>query len=289
MWTDRIFCWLDGDEPGTESAKIRAYQRIFALIVCTEYWTKAIYHWAELEIEDAIMLVLATLLAATVVHGRRRRAAFAGLAVLQAWYISIYFPMTGNHRYLELFIATLFAVLDDGKKEERRLILRSLRWVVVVVLFYSGLQKLLHGYYFRGQFLSYSLWRDGFLAALGPLLPPGEFERLTSYAAAVGDGPYLVSSPAFLVVSNSVWLTEIALALCLFAPATRRYAWILGCAFVIATEAVAREFLFGVEFACAIVLFARRDLVGWLVWPVTVFLALLVLMRLGVVPEVVFN
>ena len=52
--------------------------------------------------------------------------------------------------------------------------------MVLVVLFYSGLQKLVHGYWLRGQFLAWSMWQDSFRTALEPLLPAEEFTRLTS-------------------------------------------------------------------------------------------------------------
>ncbi len=280
---------LRSDAPGTESSKIRAFQVIFALVICAEYWTKALSRWADLDAADGAALAVVTLLGAAAVSGRRRRTVFAGFAALQAWYVWSNFPLTGNHRYLELFLAALFAILDVEKKEEGRLLLRSLRWTVIVVLFYSGLQKLTHGYYFQGQFLAYSLWRDTFRAALAPLLSSEEIGRLTSYSGAVGDGPYLVSSPAFLVVANAVWVLEMALAPLLFFRTTRGVAWIAACAFVVGTQLVARQFLFGVEFGSALLLFARTDIIRRAVWPVAVFLGLLVLMRLGVLPEVVFH
>ncbi len=271
------------------SSKIRAFQVILALVIGAEYWTKALARWDALDVADGLTLALATLLAAAALAGRRRRVVFAGFAVLQAWYVWSNFPLTGNHRYLELFFAALFAVLDDEKEEERRLLLWSLQWAVIVVLFYSGLQKLAHGYYFQGQFLAYSLWRDTFRTALAPLVSPEELGRLSSYSGAVGDGPYLVSSPAFLAVSNAAWLLELALAPLLFFRATRPVAWIAACVVVLVTQLVAREFLFGVEFVAALLLFARTDIIRRAVLPAALFLGLLVLIRLGMLPEVIFH
>ena len=260
-----------------------------ALVVFAEYWTKALQNWALVEVADGVALAVVSLLLAVVVDGRWRRSAFVGFTLLQAWYVWTYFPLTGNHRYLELVLAGLFALFDDRKEDERRLLLRSLQWIFIVVLFYGGVQKLVHGYYFHGQFLSYSLWRVGFHAALGPLLPAQEFERLTSYAAAVGDGPYLVTSPVFLVVSNAVWFVEIALALMLYFRATRRYAWLPGLLFVFAMEVAAREFMFGIEMACGMLLFARTDVIRRAILPVAILLAALVLMRTGLLPGFLFH
>jgi hypothetical protein len=271
------------------TAKVRAFQVILALVIFTEYWTKALQGWALIEAADVVALVVVTVLTAAVVHGRWRRAAFVGFALLQSWYVWAYFPLTGNHRYLELMIAGLFAFLDDRKADEGRLLLRALQWIFVVVLFYGGVQKLVHGYYFQGQFLSYSLWRVGFLSALGPLLPAQELERLTSYIAAVGDGPYIVASPLFLVVSNAAWVAEITIALLLCFRTTRPFAWVSGLLFVVAMEVVAREFMFGIEVACAMLLFARTDLIRRAILPVTVLLAALVLMRAGLFPAFLFH
>jgi len=273
----------------TSASKVRAYQVILALVIFTEYWTKALQTWALVEAEDVVALAAVTLLAAAVVHGRWRRPAFVGFTLLQAWYVWTYFPLTGNHRYLELAAAGLFAFLDDRKDDERRLLLRALQWTFIIVLFYGGVQKLVHGYYFQGQFLSYSLWRVGFHAALGPLLPAHEFERLTSYAAAVGDGPYIVASPAFLVLSNAVWIVEIALAVLLCLRATRPFAWVAGLVFVVAMEIVAREFMFGIEIACAMLLFSRTDVIRRAILPVAILLAALVLMRVGLLPGILFH
>jgi hypothetical protein len=275
--------------PDPSSTKVRSFQVVLALVVFTEYWTKALQGWALVEAADGVALAVVTLLAAAVVHGRWRRLAFVGFALLQTWYVWTYFPLTGNHRYLELVLAGLFALLDDRKEDERRLMLRSLQWIFVVVLFYGGAQKLVHGYYFQGQFLSYSLWRVGFHAVLGPLLPAQEFERLTSYVAAVGDGPYIVTSPAFLVVSNAIWIVEIALALLLCFRATRRFTWLPGLLFVVAMEVVAREFMFGIEIACAMLLFARTDVIRRAILPITILLAALVLMRVGLIPGFLFH
>jgi hypothetical protein len=287
--SDRWISVLDGDAPGSAPGKVRAFQIILSLVICTEYWVKALNAWDELVAVELAALAAATVLAAVVVQGRWRRAGLAGFAVLQLWYVGSHFPQTGNHRYLEMVLAAVLAFLRDDDDDEVRLTLRSVRWMVVVVLFFSGVQKLVHGYYFRGQFLAYSMWRDGFRAALDPLLPAEELERLTSYAGTVGDGPYLVSSPGFVAVSNAVWILELALAVLLVPRATRRFAWIAACLFVVATEAVARELMFGVEFVAALTLFHRGQATRRMVVPAAVVLGLLVLMRLGVLPEVLFN
>jgi hypothetical protein len=161
--------------------------------------------------------------------------------------------------------------------------------MVVVVLFWSGIQKLFHGYWFQGQFLAYSLWRPTFQGALGPLLPIEELERLVGYGADAGAGPFVLSSPVGIVISNIIWLAEIVLGLMLIPRATRQLAWIGACVLLVLTEVVAREFMFGVEFACALTLFSPGPLIRRLVWPVATFLVVLVLIRGFLAPAVVFH
>jgi hypothetical protein len=66
----------------------------------------------------------------------------------------------------------LAAFLDPRRSEEQRLYLRSVRWLVCVTLFYSGVQKAVHGYYSRGQFLLYSLGATPWFATVFELLIP---------------------------------------------------------------------------------------------------------------------
>jgi hypothetical protein len=269
-WLERGLSRLDGDDAGTVPAKLRAFQLILVLVIATEYWAKALSWWGRLEAADFLALGAVTLLGAAVVHGRRRRSAFAGLALLQIWYVWSEFPLAGNHRYLEAVFALLFALLNDQDTEERVLLLRSLRWLVIVVLFFS-------------------LWRESFRPVLEPLLPATEYQRLTGYSGAVGDGPYLVDSPLFIATSNAVWIAEMALALLLIPRRTRTAACVVACVFMLATETAARELMFGVEFVCALLLFLRTDLLRRLVVPAAIILGLLILMRLGVLPEITFH
>jgi len=112
MWAEKLFSCLDGVAPGTRRSRIRAFQLILALVICTEYWTKALQTGGANEIEDYVGVIVASLLTLGVVSGKRRRLVFAGFALLQAWYVWFWFPLAGNHRYLELLFCGLFAWLD---------------------------------------------------------------------------------------------------------------------------------------------------------------------------------
>jgi hypothetical protein len=265
-----------------------AFQRVLALVIAAEYWTKTIRDRALFDVADAVALALVTVLAAAILLGRARRAAFAGLVLLQAWWIARFFPLAGNHRYLELVLAVVFSALDGRSQEHRRLQLYSVRFMVVIVLFYSGLQKLIWGYWIDGQFLAFSVGREPFRAMLGWLIPGDELARLGTYQGTIGDGPYLVDAPLLIAASNLVWVAEIGFALLLLLPVTRRVAWPAACLVVVAIELVARELMFGVEFCAALTLFARQDRLTRWITPIALLLGLLILVRLGLLPEVLF-
>jgi hypothetical protein len=161
--------------------------------------------------------------------------------------------------------------------------------MTLVVLFYAGLQKLVHGFWLRGQFLAWALWWESFRPVLRPLLPRDEFLRLTACGWSAGDGPFLSSSAALSLVSNAVWISELTLAALLVPRVTRVAACAAACAMLAAAQVAARELTFGVEFAAAILLFLPGDTLRRLVLPLAALLAALVLVRLEVLPDVVFH
>jgi len=280
---------LDGDDRGSVPGKLQAFRIVFACVVVTEYGTKALARRGNLDADEFVALGLIMLLGALTLLPRFRRFAFGGIAVLQLWYVISLFPLAGNHRYLEIVIASLLALLDEGIEEERRLLLRSLRFATIVVLFWSGVQKLVHGHWFHGQFLTFSTWRENFRTVLEPLLSPAELARLDSYSFDVGQGPFLAADPSLLLVSNGVWIAEIGLAVLLIPRVTRRFAWLSACLFLVLTEVAARELMFGVEFFCALTLFDRGTATRRLAIPLLILLAWLWSVRLGLAPEVLFH
>ncbi|MCP3980921.1 MAG: hypothetical protein GY716_16585 [bacterium] len=269
------------------AAALVAFQRILALVVCAEYWTKAIRDRTFFDLVDAVSLVAVSLLAVAIVTGRGRRRAFVGLALLQAWWIWRYFPNAGNHRYLELFLCVAFAALDTSDSLHAALQLRCVRVLSASLLFYAGLQKLVWGHWTSGTYLAFASQREPFRATLAPLFPAAELERLAAFAGEVGDGPYLVDAPWLVVTSNLVWICELGLAALLLLPATRAPAWRVACVLILAIQLVAREFMFGIEFCAALALFDDRDRLSRWVAPAALLLATLVLVR-AVFPRWIF-
>ena len=286
--TARFFAVVDGDDPSVRSRRLGAYEFNLALIVVVEYWLRAIPKWGLLAGHYDVLLGLATFAGLTIVATRFRRSGFALLAVAHAVLVTTEFPSTGNHAYLELILCALAAFLDRNDAAQGRLYLQTLRWVVVVVLFYSGLQKLVQGHWVRAEFLAFSVATESFRNVLAPLLSPVELARLAALRGEVGDGPYHAASLSLRIVANATWIAEIALGPALCWRRSRAVALAITLLLLAAIEVGAREVFFGLVFANAILSFAHRDLHS-LSRPIVVgLLALLALSRLGVIPEATF-
>lgn len=92
------------------------------------------------------------LLTAAVIFGAvlvcRRKNYQAGALILAAYHllkVVAYFPLSGNHRYLEMLIYLTLAVVPV------REVGKLLRYAILTIFFYSGLQKALNGYYWSGE------------------------------------------------------------------------------------------------------------------------------------------
>lgn len=288
-WIDRALALADDDGP-VRAAKLTTFQVVFLLVLGTEYWARAIRHGSDISAAYAVDLAAATVFCVGgLALARWRRVAFAGLALSHLFLVWREFPVTGNHAYFEMLLCVVCALLDPHERRERRLLLQSVRWMVVSILFYSGVHKVLYGYYFRGQYLAYALWMETFRPVLRLLLPSAEYERLVAYSRDVGQGPFLVDAPLFVATSNGVYVAEMGLALLLLWRPTR-IAGVLGAVtMLLAIEAAAREFFFGLVFANAIALFLPGEPHRRLLEPVAFILAYLLLVRLGLVPEVIFH
>src|SRR5262249_46757424 len=153
------------------------------------------------------------------------------------------------------------AFLALGEPGEERLYLRAMRWIAVVILFYSGIQKLAHGYYLHGEYLAFSLGGTAFRPIVGFLLPSDELARLGTLHGDVGAGPHRAASLPFLAVSNGTWIAESALAAALCWRRTRALAVAAALLLLLlaAIESAAREVFFGLVFADAILLFTFKD------------------------------
>jgi hypothetical protein len=156
------------------------------------------------------------------------------------------------------------------------------------VLFYSGVQKLVHGYYFQGLYLAYAMVEAHFRPIVSLLMPAAEAARLSALPPVVGSGPYLTPAPLLVLASNAVYVTEIGLAGLLLVPRTRSWAVPLVFVFLVAVESTAPEVFFGTLFVSGALLFRHGAANRALVPVVALLMAAFLLSRIGVLPPVAF-
>lgn len=284
----RIAALVDGDERRVRARRLASFEQAFALVVGVEYWLRALPRWQGLTPLYFVLLAVATPACLAIVCRVARRAAFVVLAAAHAVLVWAEFPSTGNHAYLELVLCLFAAFLSPDDEGESLLYLRALRWIVVIVLFYSGVQKLVHGYWVGGEYLAFSLSSETYRNALGWLVAPGELARLAALRGEVGDGPYRVAGLPLRLAANATWSAEIALAPALCWRRTRPFALVAALVLVALIEVAAREVFFGLVFSIALLAFARHDLSTPTRVPVAALLLVLLLSQAGLAPELVF-
>ena len=291
MRSFRMLALAGDDDATTRLSKIRSFELILILGLVSETWSLAISRiaargWAP---GATALPVLVTIVAMLGLRHRRRRAALLGLMVIQLYRVIASFPMTANHVFLQLFLLIMVVSCDFEKEEEQDLFLQSARWLFVIVFFYAGVQKLVHGYYFQGEFFAYHLGRESFALGLQPFMSPGELERFTvEFTGRVGDGPYRFDSLAMVALSNAAYVAEIAIPLLWLTRRTRFLGVLAAVGFLVVTEFMAREFHFGLLFANGLLLFLPSDFNRKLVLPFAVVYAWMMLIGVRAVPDVTF-
>ncbi len=168
------------------------------------------------------------------------------------------FPAVSNHFFLVFSCLLLLSILDLEDCQEALLGLQACRWLTVIVLFYSGLQKVLYGTYFQGQLLAWTIAHDArFQAAFNKILPAEEAARLAALADTAG--PFVSEWWLLLAMSNFTWVFELLAPFLLLYPRTRSATVLATILFLAAIETAAREILFGCIFINMVLLFARRS------------------------------
>jgi hypothetical protein len=221
---------------------------------------------------------------------RFRAAALAALAAVASLYAILLFPRTGNHLYLYAFVFVLFLLHDLRVDIERQWLIGALRWILLVVLFYSGFQKLLHGYYTNGEVLAFAISEEeSFRKFFGMFLPESEIRRLEAYRIVPGSGPYRLYSPLGLLISRGTVVAEMGLPLLLYVKKTRLIGLLGAIVLIVGIEWGAREFLFGILFTNLLLLFGPARWHWHARWFFLAFCLGLIMSRLGILPEIFFK
>jgi len=290
--TDRILGIAASADRSSEAAILAAFRLFIAMHVTAETWLWALSEAAGFEqpVRLALAAFVTGCLLASQMEGWQRRALlamFAALAVEQVWV----FPVGANHFFLEMVLVGALAFFDTERDErEGELFLLAARWMTVIVLFYTGLQKVLYGTYFDGQFLAFQLANGDRFGHFFALLDPSEVERLRTLAPVrPGAGPFRLESPVLLVASNLVWVLEMALPALMLWRRTRHWALFVSGGFVIMLQLGAQEVMFSVLFANLCLLFADRPYNRWLLPVLPLVYLYLIGARLGYLPGEMLN
>ena len=262
--------WLEwtADLPGRSSAAhLRAFRSLVLAHVSVQAWAWTLwpldfpYTFPPAAIASAAAVLSACLVASLLPRlGWGRRACIVATPIV-AFQISWVLPATANHGFLSLVLMLLCAVFDPDDHEEEKLLLQGLRWITVLIFFWAGAQKALHGLYFRGEFLSFatavggSRWVELFAFAM----PAGEIARLQDLPQHVGAGPFRMNSALMVLLSNAVWVGEIALAIGMLFRRTRELAALLGIGLVFLIQTAPREFMFALLYTNLLLLGVRGE------------------------------
>jgi hypothetical protein len=291
MLAARLLHLADDDDRRAHAAIARAFQLFLLLHVAVRTLLWAGHGervvWARLLMAAA----LAACAAVAFADARRAGAASFVAMLLLAIKLGSSFPETSNHFFIEFLCVGLLGLCNLDDAEERALLLSAARWLTVIVLFYSGLQKLWYGTYFDGQFLGYSIGlRSSFAWTFGWLVPAEEVARLRAlHPPALGQGPYAIQAPLAVLVSNGVYVFEILAPALLIIRRTRPYAAIAAVLFVAVIEIGAREFMFGALYVNLLLLFFAWPLNRLLLPAFAALFTVLIAARFGALPGFWFN
>ncbi len=260
-WSERAFVRLleapGSDEPGDVSRVFHAFARILLLALATEAWAalrlRAFQEAPSLHGSLALIFSVSCAVGFTR-KGLRPALAASGIALVAS--MSLTFPFNANHQFLCVFACVFLLLPRTGDAAQQQVSLQGLRWLLLIGFFWAGLQKILYGYYFGGEFLAHRIAVDPAFAQVFQWLMPGaELERLVSLDGGEGAGPYRVDSPLFIGVSNLSYLAELILPPLLLIPRTRSLAALASIAFIVAIELGAREIMFGALMIALLFLF----------------------------------
>lgn len=151
------------------------------------------------------------------------------------------FPEVPNHGYLLCAALLATALFRADLWEEALTLTCGYRYLVAIVFFWSGIQKLWASTWTQGQFLLYEI---GHSARFGQVL--GWLATRAEQRASRIGGPFSTHG-ALMFVSNFVWIAEMIVGLGLLSARSvnqKRAAW-AAIVLLVGVEFVARESVFG--------------------------------------------
>ncbi|HJL18950.1 MAG TPA: hypothetical protein RMH99_25030 [Sandaracinaceae bacterium LLY-WYZ-13_1] len=264
---DRILRRTGHDAPDDAAAKLDAFERFLRLHIAAWSLVSLAFRvdgTIETGTPEIVWRGLATvgLLGTVGAPPRLDRYARPLAAALVCGLVATSFPSTSNHGFYGALLAVALLVLRGGPAPTTAAYLRA---TVLLVCFGAGLQKALHGTWWRGSFLAWEVFASArFETGIGWMLSDAALSRLFDMPGdAVGAGPYVLSFGPALVASWAVVVGEIALPVVALVDRARRVAAVAMLGLVGGFELVAHEVLFGGLFAALLSLFFPARIVRW--------------------------
>lgn len=233
------------------------FGQIFVLFCAAQAWVLARTTSGKAWLAYAVLMTACAAATFGSFGGRYVRQAFAvtfaAVVMLAAWR----FPLTANHLFLQCFIALAVAVTRIDDDDESTTLVMALRRILIGVFFWSGAQKILHGAYFDGSFLCWNIAKgthDAWRWIANLMLPAVD---LANVARAQATNECRFVSPFGLVLSNFVYVSEIACAAVLLHPRARQRGALVVASVLVTIEIAMSEWVFAAFAANLLLLFAR--------------------------------
>ena len=282
---DRFLDVASGGSPELLRAQLRAFRRFVLFYGAARTWL-----WATLvpgSHPELVVCALVQSVCAAMAWSKQwetlaPRLALAPLLFELVWRVGI----SSNHLFIEVLSVLLLCVADARSRSDEALCMQGLRWMTAIVLFHTGLQKILYGLYFHGDFLGLMVaTQERFARVFALLLPAGELERLRALDPwTTGAGPFRPDAGLFVAASNAVYLAELCLPLLLLARPTRTFGAIATVALLVAIQLGALELGFAFLFLNLVFLFLGQNWNQRLLPIFAAFLAYALLAAVGWLP-----
>lgn len=236
-WWDNLFAEPD------DVARLEPYQQFFAIhCLCLVIH----HHFIQLEstrLSDWVIISLAILALLPAFFKRPTLAAVASVLVHATSAVDK-FPFTANHAGWAFVFGTSLLLWTGSANPARSIAL--IRALVVILVGWTGIQKLVYGTYFEAEFLLvFANIKPSFQPLLALFMSPDE---RSMFFRADYDTPgmvqYSTDNIALILVSNLTWVLEIALPIGLCFRRTRRLMAVVLIGFLGFIQLGARELVF---------------------------------------------
>jgi hypothetical protein len=256
---DRALSLAGDSRPDGEAERLRSLRRFLLLYGAARSWMWLRFLDSPVATVDPDWIAGSALLltgcaVAGFVPRWERTAAVAALPVLLIQ-LCVTFPFADNHFFVELMSLAIVCLAVD--RADDAWVVAGVRWLCVIVLFWTGLQKAFYGHYWHGDYLAFMAGTDDrFATLLGPILGQDVLGTLQGFDPLGTDaGPYRVASWPLRLGSNAVVLGELGLPWLLMHPRTRRFAAVAALMLVLTIQSGAREVGFALLFTNLLLIF----------------------------------